>query len=250
MKKIRILSLILMTAILISSCSSGNSESEVVDSAEGDSISSGTNVQVQEDQSEVTFEDGNQDSGQSYKLTAGGEMDLPVVTQLVLGTILLEDTELAVSSELADYLTPYWKLYNSLLASDTTAKVELTSMVEEIQDLMETAQLEAIAAMKLNQEDIMTLTNDLGLGFGYRPEGAETDGETQTGRPGGGMGEGLPGGGGSGPGGGEGGGMEGLDPETLATMEAERESRTDGGMVQNRMLSPLIEHLISILEAK
>lgn len=250
MKKMGILSLILMTAILISSCSTGNSESEVIDTAEGDSISSKSNVLVLEDQSDTSSEGENQDAGQTYKLDSGGEMDLPIVTQLVLGTILLEDTELAVSSELAEYLTPYWKLYNSLLSSDTTAQEELTSMVEEIQDLMEPAQLEAIAAMELSQEDIMTMTNDLGLGFGSRPEGAETDGEAQAGRPGGGMGEGMPGGGGGAPGGGEGGGLEGLDPEEVATMEAERESRTAGGMIQNRMLSPLIEHLISILEEK
>ena len=55
---------------------------------------------------------------------------LSVAQQLTLGSLLLEETDLAVDAEQALDLVPYWKLYKSLLESDTTASEELDALVK------------------------------------------------------------------------------------------------------------------------
>jgi hypothetical protein len=45
--------------------------------------------------------------------------------------------------------------------------------------------------------------------------------------------------------------MDGMDPELIATMQAEREAAGGaGGMGGNRMITPLIEALIELLDSK
>ena len=80
------------------------------------------------------------------------------------------------------------------------------------------------------------------------PEGGAGDGTgTRPGRP-----DGMPSG--TGPGGGQGpGSVEGMDPETIATMEARRaEMEAEGGFNRqsSRFIVPLINALIELLEGK
>jgi len=177
---------------------------------------------------------------------------LQPASQLILGTLMLEETEYAVDADLAPYLTPYWKMYRSLLESDTTAPEELAALIDEIQEVMYADQVNYIASLELTQEDLMAYMNEAGIMENMRPEGAEEGDEARPGRPDGG--DGMPGGG-TGPGGGQGGqggGMDGMDPEVMATMQAEREAGGGGGggVAGNRMITPLIEALIELLEGK
>ena len=171
---------------------------------------------------------------------------LPPATQLAVGTMLLDSTDLAVETEQAQILIPYWKLYKNLLESDATAQEELEAMISEIKGVMTSDQLSYITELDLVQEDLLTLMSDLGINQGLRPDGEE-DGEGFN-RP-----EGMEG---IRPGGGEGrgqGGFEGmnLDPELMATMEARREEMGEGGLMgANRMQIPVIEALIDLLEGK
>jgi hypothetical protein len=157
---------------------------------------------------------------------------------------MLEDTEYAVNSNLASYLTPYWKLYKNLLESDTTAQEELDALINEVQKVMDADQVNYIASLELTQEDLMTYMNESGIMESLRTEGSiEGDGSGLM-RPDG-MPQGMrPGGGQVGPG-----GMEGMDPETQATMQAKREEM-GGGMGTNRMMVPLIDALVELLEGK
>lgn len=167
--------------------------------------------------------------------------ELPPVTQLAVGTILLDNTDIAVDNEQAQILIPYWKLYLNLLESDATAREELDAMISEIQGVMTTQQLSYITDLGLVQEDLMTLMSDLGIEEGFRTDGEDGEGFT---RP-----EGMDG---LRPGGGEGrgpGGGEGLDPELMATMEARREEMGGAGLMgATRMQIPVIEALIEMLE--
>jgi hypothetical protein len=172
------------------------------------------------------------------------ESALPPASQLVLGTLMLEDTEYTVDPELAPYLVPYWKLYRSLLESDTTAQEELDALINEVQEVMDADQVNYIASLELTQEDLMTYLNESGIMENMQPEGAEEGEGPGFMRPDG-MPEGMR------PGGGQGGqgGMEGMDPEMMATMEAKREEMGGKGM-QSRMLVPLIDALVDLLEGK
>ena len=89
----------------------------------------------------------------------------------------------------------------------------------------------------------MTQVNELGILEELRAAG--TGDGSGADRP-----EGFPAG--TGPGGGQGGGRgaEGMDPELVATMQAEREAEGGSSFRNNRFIVPLIEELISLLEEK
>ncbi|HDD54935.1 MAG TPA: hypothetical protein ENG59_01660 [Chloroflexi bacterium] len=171
--------------------------------------------------------------------------ELSPAFQLAVGTLLLEDTELALGLDQVEILIPFWKLYVNLLESDTTAPEELGAIVNEIQAVMTTEQMIFIVDLELVQEDVVPLMNELGIDVSLRADGEE--GGIGRNRP-----EGLPEG--TRPGGGAGGGIgavDGLDPELLATREARREEMGGiGEMGANRLQMPVIEALIELLEGK
>ena len=180
------------------------------------------------------------------ELTADYAEDaLSVAQQLTLGSLLLEETDLAVDAEQALDLVPYWKLYKSLLESDTTASEELEALVKEIQEIMTDDQVNYIADLQLTQEDMTTLVEELGIvDQTMRPEGMEEGAAAGQG----GLGGGLGGGGGTPEEGIPGEGDATMDPELIATKQAEREAA--GGGQSSRMTIPLLEALISLLEGK
>ena len=190
------------------------------------------------------------ESGEAARLEQGRERAMPVQMQLMLGTLQLESTDLAVGSKQAAELVPLWKALRSLSNSDTAAQVEIEAIINQIQDTMTPEQIEAIAALELAREDMRTIIQELGLELGP-PEGFEGFGGDgfQFGPgtlPGGGD---QFGGGGGGPfgGGGPPGGFQGgdgdFDPEAAATARAEAGFEGIGGRAGGFLLDPLIELL-------
>ena len=170
---------------------------------------------------------------------------LPIQTQLTLGTLKLEETSLAVDSEQAAELLTLWQALVSLSTSDITAEGEIEAIVNQILETMSSAQLETIAGMELTQEDIFEITQELGFARGGDlttegdPRGSAPDGAFpgSGGGPGGGLG--------GGPGGGGFGEFEGeLDPEQIATLQAERaEKQSSGDRFSMFLINPLIQML-------
>jgi hypothetical protein len=172
---------------------------------------------------------------------------LSIQGQLAAGTLLLEDTDLAVDEAMAAELLPLWRAVQSLINSDTAAVMEIEAVYNQIQDTMTPDQITAIAEMELTEESLTTLMEEGEIDFG-------------RGGIGGGRGAGLgedftppeggsrPGGGflGEGPGGPGGGFPEGFDPEVMATRQAQV---AEGGLESftDRML---ITAVIRTLEVK
>jgi len=166
--------------------------------------------------------------------------------QLVVGSLLLEETDLALDAELAATLLPYWKLYISLTGSDITAREELDGLVDEIEHLMTPDQINYIVGLELTQESMMTLIDELGIMDNLKADGSSEGDGSGLNRP-----EGMPDG--VRPGGGQGragGSTEGMDPELVATMQARRTEEGGGLFGANRLIVPLIEELIIQLEEK
>lgn len=221
------LGMFIIVMLLLTACGSNSAAVDEIDNS----------AQVAEEQS-VTGE-----NIEKVELTADYADDaLSIAQQLTLGSLLLEETDLAVDAEQAPDLVPYWKLYKSLLESDTTAPEELEALLKEIQEIMTAEQVNYIANLQLNQETMMTLVNEMGI-IDLRLDGS---GEGGTGfvPP-----EGLPDGVRPGGGGGQGGGDGTMDPELMATKQAER-AVAGGGKQSNRLTVPLVEALISLLEGK
>jgi hypothetical protein len=182
--------------------------------------------------------------------------ELPLSTKLAIGTLKLEATEFAVASDQAADLLPLWQVLNNLSSSDSAAPEEISAITEQIQETMTTEQLQAIEEMGLTQEDMFATMQELGLASA---PGVNASGTPQPGAGfGGGQGAGggfVPGGappgggpgGGSGPGGGFGG--QELNPEQIATAQARR-AENGGAGFGNRMLTPLVEAVIDLLESK
>ncbi len=170
---------------------------------------------------------------------------LSIQTQLTLGTLKLEKTSLAVDSEQAAELLTLWQAIRSLSSSDITAEGEIEAIVNQILGTMSSEQVDAIAAMELTQEGIFEVTEELGIARGGD---LTTDGDPRSSAPDGafpGLGGGLGGGQGGGSGGGGLGELEGeLNPEQIATLQAERaEKQSSGDRFSMFLINPLIQML-------
>ena len=150
--------------------------------------------------------------------------------QLALGTLRLDDGELAVDEAQAAELLPLWQALQSLSNSQTTAQVELNAVVKQIQGTMSAEQVAAIAGMRLTEDALTEMMESGDLGFrGFGGRNAEGEGGSL---PGGSLPGGEPGGFGGRPGGGQGGGPGGLgggdlSEDDIATRRAEF---TEGGL--------------------
>lgn len=193
-------------------------------------------------------------------LTAEYENALPVESQLILGTLLLEDTENAVTAEQAAELLSLWQLQKALSASDTAAAQEKEALIRQIQETMTKDQIQVIAAMQLTRQDLFAYMQKAGLAQMPRQSGTPAASGSGGGDFTGGMvgeppagfvigGGDMPAGGGMPAGGmgpGAGGVPENLTAEQIATMEARRAS--GGGMPGSS--SALLDALIDLLEER
>jgi hypothetical protein len=91
---------------------------------------------------------------------------LSVRNQLLTGTLLLEDSPLAVTSEQAAKLLPLWQMLNALNASANAAPEELDAVTSLILKEMTPAQLTAIKNMALTGENTRELRGATGESTG------------------------------------------------------------------------------------
>lgn len=180
--------------------------------------------------------------------------EMPLESKLLFGSLMLEETDMAITSDQAEELLPLWKLYTSLLDSDTTADAEIAAVMNSIQEAMTADQMEYIDGMQLGPDDIRQLMDDLGIEFGSRGSDSQNsqnfpEGFTPPGGFGGVPGEGPGQGQGGGQGFGPGGGFGSFSPEQQATAQAMRAENGGGGrgFFAN---TALIDALIELLQGK
>jgi hypothetical protein len=175
---------------------------------------------------------------------------LGIQGQLALGTVQLDETDLAVDEAQAAELLPLWQALQSLGNSDTAATAESDAVVNQIQDTMTAEQIQAIAAMALTTDSLTALQESGELGsLGNR---GDDNGNAATGGGGflggGGFpGGGVPGGGGPPGGGFPGGGIPGggapagLSEDDIATRQAAFAS----GDFQEQALTGMVIRLLA-----
>ena len=104
-------------------------------------------------------------TGETYTsdvLDTSYEDALGVSNQMTLGTLRLEETENAVTSDQATALLPLWQA----LQGGVTAQAEVDAVLKQIEGTMTQEQLAAIAAMQLTQEDMGTWMQEQGVAMG------------------------------------------------------------------------------------
>jgi hypothetical protein len=191
-------------------------------------------------------------SGGAAQATPGGFFgggEMPLAMKLPAGTLLLENTDLAVTPAQAKELLPLWEMVRSLEGSTTSSQAELDAAIGQIQGAMTKEQLAAIDGM--SQDDMRALFQQLGMGQQQQQSSGSTEqggGSRQggEGRQGGPPDVGMmpPGGGEGGPGMG-GGGFGNLSPEQRATVQAGR-----GGGGTMRFGSGLTDAVIELLQKR
>ena len=195
------------------------------------------------------------------------ENALPLVHQLAVGTFMLEESEVPLTSDQAAQLATLWKGYRALINSPSSATIELEGLRRQIERAYSEDQLKAIAAMRLTMRDMLDLSaarsiNLQGSGAGGSSEmTAEMQATRQALRAaaqssGGGGSQGGGGGmffqGGGPPpdmgGGGTGGMGGGLGPE-MATTPGTVETLSARGADLDRINPGLVEALIRYLQS-
>jgi hypothetical protein len=241
-KHMIVISILLLSAVLLSACSTSGVESVAGALAE-------VGTQVDETQSDA----------QAGASETENELSMPSAMQLALGTFKLEETDYAIEAEQAQELLVLWKAVRSLTESETTAAEEIEAVVNQIGDTMTAEQMNAIEAMELTFQDMGAIAEALGLEFGgagrfgdMTPEMQSTmEAMRESGEfPRNGSGGDFPGGGpGGGPGGEFGGEGGQLSPEARQTAIAERGGFTRAGARLG--LNPfLLDAIIAFLQAK
>jgi len=140
---------------------------------------------------------------------------LSIRSQLTLGTLKLEETAGAVTPEQARELLPLWQASRSLTRSGTGATEEADAVLNQIQEAMTPAQIEAIAAMQLTRAHNQEMAQALGLSTGT----GEGEGSSQRGQG------------------------QNLSPEERATRQAEKDVQNTTGTSE-----ALLDELIKLLE--
>lgn len=253
MKRRLLVMALLMLALLLFACGAGTGNERTGGSL---SESAQSNAAGNNDAMANGAADSQETGKQSGAGAPGGLTDqfdgaLSVVGQLALGTVELEDSDLAIDETQAIKLLPLWDAYQSLSQSDTTADIELEAVIKQLSGSMTAEQIAAISAMQLTENRLSELQESGELGFGgFGRGGGSGSGDGQGsglrgggagGFPGGGPGGDLPGGGppGMGPGGFGG----DLSAEDIATRQAEMEQ---GGLGANaeRLLTGMVIRLL------
>jgi len=192
---------ILITALLLSGCSSDEPISSV-EEAPIEAVSSTDRLpSSDEDSSETSTTPG---SLESYLSTDYENATSPYI-QLSLGTLKLAETDQLITVEQAQSLLLLWQASKSLESNANMAPQEIAAVQAQIVATMTPAQLEAIANMQLTNDDLAAFYESQGLSMPNPDEESE-------GQRGGGMG-----------------GSSDLSTEEREAMRATRQASESGG---------------------
>ena len=100
---------------------------------------------------------------------------------LIVGIFKLESTDKAVTAKQASELLPLWEVIKTMAASDTSAQEEVDAAIAQIRENLTPGQLQAIAAMKLTQQDLSAFEQSLSTGSGLKSTSQTTAGSKSNG---------------------------------------------------------------------
>jgi hypothetical protein len=103
----------------------------------------------------------------------------PVFMQLVVGTMMLEETPYGVTAEQAQDLLVLWQMFRAIRRGEAPPSLEeIDAVTEQIMAAMTPEQLGAIQAMQITQDTVRSFTQDNNIpqGQGSGPGGGDTQG--------------------------------------------------------------------------
>ncbi|MCD4754157.1 MAG: hypothetical protein K8R40_13890 [Anaerolineaceae bacterium] len=246
MKKYSVYITLLLISLLMATtaCSTEPSETELIVNNEEPVVELDNENNDEPETADIVQKDNTSSDGESEHIQS---------TNLIIGIFQLEETENPITVDQSTNLLPLWKVYKSLLESSTTAALEQEALIKQISEVMTEDQLAFIAEMAASSTQsaqIAELMEQLGIEqqFGQMGQGANGMSEDLTSEE---MEErqAIREAGGGGGGGGGFGSAQDMDPEQLATLQAER-AENSGGLRKNVTDQLLIPELLVFLESK
>jgi hypothetical protein len=89
--------------------------------------------------------------------------DLPIETQLAVGTLKLEGTDQDVTVEQAQELIVLWQVDKELSERDTAAQAEVDGLITQIRDSMTSDQMQAITDMQITRQDVFSSEQEMAV---------------------------------------------------------------------------------------
>ena len=155
LKKAVVLGVLVLIIAGLAACGSSGDDGVTASGGTAPATAAGANTAA----AVVTLNDGYADA-------------LPVSSQLAIGTLMLEETEDAVTVEQAGELLPNWQMLEALQSSGTAARSRAGRCSRQIQGVMTNEQLAAIKEMQLTSDSMMELVQEQGLRVGGAAAGA------------------------------------------------------------------------------
>lgn len=183
-----------------------------------------------------------------------GELSAPL--RVAIGTLKLDGTAKAVTAKQAAELLPLWETLKDLYSSDTAATEEVDALVTQIQETMTANQIQAITAMNLTRQDMFSVMQSQGVGFGGAQNGNTQSNSSSNNnggnfRRGGDFAGGPPPDGGAFPGGGANFQGQGNRAQSSnSTSSSTASSNTQRVVNPNRIPTPLVQAVIDYLKTK
>lgn len=172
--------------------------------------------------------------------------DLPIETQLAVGTLKLDGTDQDVSVEQAEQLVIYWQVYKELSQSEMAAQAEIDGLITQIQETMTGDQMQAISDMAITQQDVFTSMQGITVtssssrdSTGSLPAGSASSGDMPAG--------GFPADGGAPP---DGGMPSDMGSASSASSADQSQSTQTAPNVSTGVPSALVEAVIQSLQQK
>lgn len=105
----------------------------------------------------------------------------PIFMQLVVGTMLLEETPNGVTAEQAQDLLPLWQMFRAIRRGDAPPSLEeIEAITDQIMAAMTPEQLGTIKEMQITQDDVRSFTQENNI-----PQSGQGSGGEQMGSGGG-----------------------------------------------------------------
>jgi hypothetical protein len=168
--------------------------------------------------------------------------------RLAVGTLKLEGTGQAVTTQQAAALLPLWKALKNMSANSSSSQIEIQALYDQIQETMTAGQAQAIDALDLTAANVGSVMAGLGIQQSGGGQAASSSASSSSAASSGGQGGGVPPadmGGGMGPGGDIFGGPPASSQTTTTTAGASRGSQAGSGVQ-----TALYEAVIQVLETR
>jgi hypothetical protein len=208
-----------------------------------------------------TTSDTASDTPQANAANTGFSFTLSDNARLMIGTMLLENSDTPLSADQIALLLTYWKAYRSLTTSGTAAQEEIAGLQDQIKEEITAEQIKTIDAMQIDMSSLTTVMQDLGMQANFTSQQSQDPSVEATRQamrqsgefPSGGFPFANGQGGSPGEGGiiingqetGDSGAMQNIDPQQLATLQAQRQANGGGGMGDSLIINILISYLES-----